>query len=369
MVMSAAIEARGLWKIYRSRFGRSVEALKGIDLRVEPGEIFGLLGPNGAGKTTTVKILLGLTRATAGESAIFGIPVGDPASRRRVGYLPEGHRFPGYLTARETLSIFGRMSGVAPGDLKRRIPALLERVRLSEWSEMRVRKFSKGMTQRLGVAAALVHEPDVLLLDEPTDGVDPVGRREIRDLLAQEAARGRAILLNSHLLSEVERVCGRVAVLRKGSVAAEGRIEDLTAASLTADAGANAVSRYKLVASGVDDALLGELRGTGASVERVNGHFDLTARDVAHLNAVVDRLRARGAELQELTPLRSSLEDVFVGLMAPGGERTEGESGRAGEGETSFTPSPRHPLTRSAGSAGQPSGEKFGDSSSSGREQ
>jgi ABC-2 type transport system ATP-binding protein len=282
-----------------------VIALNGFDLRVEPGEVFGLLGPNGAGKTTTVKILLGLTHATAGDASIFGIPVGDPESRRRVGYLPEGHRFPGYLTARETLAIFGRMSGLSPADASRRIPELLERVRLSDWANVRVKKFSKGMTQRLGLAAALVHEPDVLLLDEPTDGVDPVGRREIRDLLIEEAGKGRAILVNSHLLSEVERICGRVVVLRQGSVAAEGRIEDLTGAT----------SRYKLVASGVDEALLADLRGTGASIDRVNGHFDLTARDLAHLNALVDRLRSRGAQLQELSPVRSSLEDVFVDLV------------------------------------------------------
>src|SRR5438093_3953044 len=274
----SAIEARGLRKVYRSRLGgRSVEALTGIDLRVEPGEVFGLLGPNGAGKTTTVKILLGLTHATAGEASLLGIPVGDPESRRRVGYLPEGHRFPGYLTARQTLAIFGRMSGVDTSDLRARIPRLLERMRLSEWADVRVKKFSKGMTQRLGLAAALVHEPDVLLLDEPTDGVDPVGRREIRDLLLEEAGRGRAILPNSHLLSEVERVCGRVAVLRGGSSAAAGWIEELTA-----EGSSKAVSRYQLVATGVDDALLGELRGTGASVERVNGHLDLTARDIAH---------------------------------------------------------------------------------------
>jgi ABC-2 type transport system ATP-binding protein len=304
--MAPAIEARGLRKVYRSRFGgRAVEALAGIDLTVQPGEVFGLLGPNGAGKTTAVKVLLGLTHATAGSASLFGIPVGNPESRRRVGYLPEGHRFPGYLTARQTLSIFGRMSGMDGAALAGRIPTLLARVRLSDWADVRVKKFSKGMTQRLGLAAALVHEPDILLLDEPTDGVDPVGRREIRDLLQEEAGKGKAVLLNSHLLSEVELVCSRVAVLRRGSVAAEGRIDELTAAT----------ARYKLVASGVDEAMVAALSETGVTITRVNGHFDVTARDLEQLNALVDRLRVRGGLLQELSPVRASLEDVFVGLV------------------------------------------------------
>src|SRR5450830_1763552 len=227
--VTAAIEVRGLQKFYREGLGgREVRALAGIDFAVQPGELFGLLGPNGAGKTTTVKILLGLTHATSGEASLLGLPARAPESRRRVGYLPEGHRFPGYLTARQTLSVFGRMSGVGPDDLKRRIPALLERLRIAEWADVRVKRFSKGMTQRLGLASALVHEPEVLLLDEPTDGVDPIGRREIRDLLREEAAKGTTVLLNSHLLSEIELTCDRVAVLRKGTVAAEGRIADLT---------------------------------------------------------------------------------------------------------------------------------------------
>jgi ABC-2 type transport system ATP-binding protein len=197
------------------------------------------------------------------------------------------------------------MSGMDAAALRGRTGALLERVRLERWADVRVRKFSKGMTQRLGLAAALVHDPDVLLLDEPTDGVDPVGRREIRDLLQEEAARGKAILLNSHLLSEIERTCGRVAVLRNGRVAAEGSIESLTAKT----------SRYRLVATGVDERLLAAFRETGATIERVNGHFDLDARDLDHLNALVDRLRSSGGRLEELTPVRSSLEDVFVGLV------------------------------------------------------
>jgi ABC-2 type transport system ATP-binding protein len=307
--MAIPIEAAGLSKVYSTRFGsRRFTALEGLDLRVEQGQVFGLLGPNGAGKTTTVKILLGLTRPTTGRASLLGLAAADPESRRRVGYLPEGHRFPGYLTARQTLWTFGRMSGLDAGVLRRRAGELLDRVKLTAWADVRVKKFSKGMTQRLGLASALIHDPEVLLLDEPTDGVDPVGRREIRDLLREEAARGKTVLLNSHLLSEIERTCDRVAVLRAGKIAAAGRIEDLTAGG----------TRYKLVATGIDDALVAAFRETGASVERVNGHIDLTAKDLDHVNLLVDRLRAAGGKLQELAPVRSSLEDVFVDLVRAG---------------------------------------------------
>jgi ABC-2 type transport system ATP-binding protein len=330
--MSAAIEVRGLRKDYRAGLGgREVKALSGIDFAVEPGELFGLLGPNGAGKTTTVKILLGLTHATAGSAALLGRPVSDPESRRRVGYLPEGHRFPGYLTARQTLSIFGRMSGVAPRDLAARIPELLSRMKLSDWIDVRVKKFSKGMTQRLGLAAALVHEPEVLLLDEPTDGVDPVGRREIRDLLKDEAAKGRAILLNSHLLSEIELTCDRVAVLREGALAAEGTIEELTR---TGRETGDSSKVYRLVAAGLDEAMLAAFRATGASAERVNGHVKLTARDLQHLNELVDVTRARGVLLAELTPEKNSLEDVFVDLVKA-----------SPDAESPYSPSKKNGLT------------------------
>jgi ABC-2 type transport system ATP-binding protein len=305
-MVSSAIEASGLSKVFRSALSRRrVAALDRVDFRVEPGEIFGLLGPNGAGKTTAVKILLDLTRATRGQASILGLPTRDPESRRSVGYLPEGHRFPGYLTARQTLSVLGRMTGVARADLRRRGPELLERVGLSRWMDVRVKKFSKGMTQRLGLAAALVHEPRVLLLDEPTDGVDPVGRREIRDLLQEEARRGRAILLNSHLLSEIELTCGRVAILRNGRVAAQGRIDELTRAR----------AAYRLVAEPAGEDLVCGLRETGAAVLERDGSLEISVRDSEHLNEIVDRVRAGGARILELSPLRSSLEDVFVGLV------------------------------------------------------
>lgn len=298
-----SIDVRGLRKVYRAKVSRGrVTALDGIDLSVRPGELFGLLGPNGAGKTTTVKILLGLTHPTEGEAFIAGIPVSNPESRRSVGYLPEGHKIPNYLTARQALSIFGRMSGLDSETIKRRTIELLTALRIEQWIDVRVKKFSKGMTQRLGLAIALIHSPKVLLLDEPTDGVDPVGRREIRDLLREEAKKGTAVLLNSHLLSEMEMTCDRVAVLRNGKVVAAGTVDALTRRS----------AKYKLTATAYDDAVLAQF-----GAERVNGHVELSVADLQQLNAFVDQIRARGGLVSELAPLRSTLEDVFVDLVRP----------------------------------------------------
>jgi ABC-2 type transport system ATP-binding protein len=296
-----ALRAESLRKVY----GKRITALDGVSFDVQPGELFGLLGPNGAGKTTTVKILLGLTFPTEGRAFIHGIVSTNPESRRRVGYLPEGHRFPGYLTALETLSIFGRMSGVDPKTIRERGMPLLERLRIAQWANVRVKKYSKGMVQRLGIAAALIHDPDVLLLDEPTDGVDPVGRREIRDLLREEAAGGRAILINSHLLSEIELTCDRVAVLRKGKVAAHGTVDELTRKE----------PRYKLYVNTIDESLMSMLRDGGAAVERTNGNLVLGVRDVEHLNSLIDRTRESGTLITEISPVRSTLEDVFVDLI------------------------------------------------------
>jgi ABC-2 type transport system ATP-binding protein len=314
------IEVDRLRKVYRTALrAPKITAVDEVSFTVGAGELFGLLGPNGAGKTTTVKLLLGLTRATGGAARIAGLPVSDPESRRRVGYLPEGHKIPGYLTARQTMSIFGRMSGMDSAAIARRTDELLTRVGIGQWADVRVKKFSKGMTQRLGLATALVHSPNVLLLDEPTDGVDPVGRREIRDLLREEARQGTAVLLNSHLLSEIELTCDRVAVLRKGRVAAQGTIDELTRKSPT----------YKMVATPIDDSLLAAFRESGAGAEKVNGHLVLSVRDVEHLNALIDQVRSRGGILSELSPVRSTLEDVFVDLIRMNEPATDQQPGSA----------------------------------------
>ncbi len=304
-MMTTPIELSGLRKVYRAGLAGRITALDGVDLRVEKGEVFGLLGPNGAGKTTAVKVLLGLTFPTQGEARLLGIPSANRESRRRVGYLPEGHRFPGYLTPRQTLSIFGRMSGVPAEVLRSRIPTLLERVRLTAWIDVRVKRFSKGMTQRLGLAAALVHEPEVLLLDEPTDGVDPVGRREIRDILLAARAAGTTIFINSHLLSEVERTCDRVAILHRGRVIREGTVAGLTAPT----------HRFRLRLAGGAPPPAERLQGLGARVTNDDGAFEVEVPDLETLNRLIDTLRAERALIAELAPLRPELEDVFVEVI------------------------------------------------------
>ncbi|MFP6769847.1 MAG: ABC transporter ATP-binding protein, partial [Planctomycetaceae bacterium] len=214
------IRVNDLGKVYRDGWlrRRRIEALRDVSLEVGRGEIFGLLGPNGAGKTTLIKVLLGIVRKTAGEATLLGHPAGQRAGRKQVGYLPEGHRIPRHLTGNSALEFYGSLSGLAVSETRQRRQQLLETVGLSDWGRTSVTKYSKGMLQRLGLAQAMLHEPNLLILDEPTDGVDPVGRSEIRDVLNLLKSQGKTIFLNSHLLQEVELVCDRVAVLHKGEV-------------------------------------------------------------------------------------------------------------------------------------------------------
>jgi ABC-2 type transport system ATP-binding protein len=303
--VSATISVHGLVKVYRSR-RRRLRALDGVDLEVGPGEVFGLLGPNGAGKTTLVKIVLGLTRPTGGAVRIRGANPDHASARLRVGYLPEGHRFPGYLSGVAALRLFGRLAGVTEGVLDSRIPELLDLVGLADRGCDRIGRYSKGMTQRLGLAAALIDRPEVLLLDEPTDGVDPVGRRHIRDVLLAERERGTSILVNSHLLSEVERTCGRVAILDRGRVVREAAIDELTRGGL----------RFRVRAEGGVVEPATPVPGVGLT--RCNGYLDVEAESLDALNALLDALRRDGRLLTEVTPLGSDLEDVFVKLVGGG---------------------------------------------------
>jgi len=297
-----AIETQDLTKVYISRWKRrEVRAIDGVSLRVPRGTIFGLLGPNGAGKTTFVKTLLSAVRPTRGSALLFGRDASQPAARRPIGYLPENHRFPTYFTGAGMLDFYAALSGVEASRRKKLIPEQLELVGLSEWASMRIGKYSKGMLQRLGLAQALIHSPAILILDEPTDGVDPVGRRHIREILGRCEERGVTIFVNSHLLAEVETLCREVAILHKGKVALSGKMQDLTAGK-----------GYRLTVAHPPDALAEELRVRATSMAVRDGwmDFQFPSRELA--NGAVDLLRAGRCEIEALAPTTSTLEEVFV---------------------------------------------------------
>jgi len=279
-----------------------VKALQGVSVSVASGKIFGLLGPNGAGKTTFIKILLGLQRPDTGTATLFGIPASDPSARKHVGYLPENHRFPEFLTGAALLDYCGRLSGMRDKQTRlQRAEILLKRVKMWEWRSTRTKKYSKGMVQRLGLAQALLHDPQLIFLDEPTDGVDPIGRKEIRDLLLELKQEGKTIFLNSHLLSEVEMICDEVAILHKGQLLRQGTVHELT----TSD------KRYRLHAHIGDAELLQQIRTRATTAEAQNGHLDVVVSNVQSLNDVIDLLRQHQVLIQAIMPHRQSLEDSF----------------------------------------------------------
>jgi ABC-2 type transport system ATP-binding protein len=219
----SVVETREL----RKHYGR-IQALKGVSLAVERGQIYGLLGQNGAGKTTLIKILLGIAKKTDGDASLLGAPAGTTDIRRRVGYLPEDHQFPPYHTGYSLMEFYGTLYGVSKDDRRRKIPETLELVGIAGRMNSKIKTYSKGMKQRLGIAQSLLHDPEVIFLDEPTDGVDPLGRREIRELMGRLKEKGHTIFLNSHLLGEVELICDRVAILQRGELVREGTIAELT---------------------------------------------------------------------------------------------------------------------------------------------
>jgi ABC-2 type transport system ATP-binding protein len=302
---AAILSVRDLRKVYSKTFSRQgIAALDGVSLDVGRGSIFGLLGPNGAGKTTLVKVLLGLVRGHTGEARVFGLDPTNPASRRRIGYLPEAHRLPGHLTGRQLMKLFGRLSGASPQDVDTRTDALLERVGMAKAADRKVREYSKGMQQRIGLAQALVHRPELVFLDEPTDGVDPVGRKEIRELVLELKAQGVTLFVNSHLLLEVEALCDRLVIMDKGRILREGTIADLTPTT--------GVVRFEI---GVPRADLDRvLAGVGRDL-RVDGATFQLAIEKDGLDAAIDRLRAAGVSIRAIEPQRMNLEAAFLDLV------------------------------------------------------
>jgi ABC-2 type transport system ATP-binding protein len=283
------------------RYGK-IEALKGVSLSVQKGEIFGLLGQNGAGKTTLVKLLLGITRRTDGEAILLGEPAGTASVRRRVGYLPEDHRFPDYHTGYSLLDFYGALLDVPRSERHRRIPAMLEIVGLKGRMHTKIRTYSKGMKQRVGIAQAMFHNPDVIFLDEPTDGVDPVGRREIRDLMQKLKGEGKTIFLNSHLLGEVEQICDHVAILQAGEVVRQGDL-----ASLTRQRGLFVIG----LAEGQTFPAK-EVSNQGYDVTLNAGMYEIGLTDGQTIDPVVDLLRGRGLSIRHLVEKRQTLEDIFM---------------------------------------------------------
>jgi len=284
---------------------KKIEALRGVSINVEKGEIFGLLGQNGAGKTTLIKILLGITRATEGEARLLGEPAGMPGARRRVGYLPEDHRFPDYHTGYSLLEFYGTLLGMPRADRKRRIEEVLEMVGLKGRMHYKIRTYSKGMKQRAGIAQAIMHFPDVIFLDEPTDGVDPVGRREIRELLQQLRTRGTTIFVNSHLLGEVELICDRVAILQRGEVIRAGDIATLTKMQ----------GLFIIGLAPGQDFPVDEVAKQGYRVNAREPHWEVTLTDGQSIDPVVDLLRARGLNLRHLVEKRQTLEELFMSTV------------------------------------------------------
>ncbi len=291
------LDLRHVRKIYKGR----VEALRGIALEVPKGSVFGLLGPNGAGKSTLVKILTTVIRPTKCEGTMLGHPVGHKPTLRRIGYLPENARFPGYLSGRQVVEYSAGLAGIPSRRARPRVDELLELVGMKDWAQRKVRTYSKGMKQRVGLAQALVNDPELLFLDEPTDGVDPEGRREIRIIIDEMRSEGRTIFVNTHLLSELEQVADRVAILSKGEVVRAGDLMELTKARQEFEI---------VVASEIGEELAAALREKGATTE---------ARTVLSRGAnpevvqpLIDLLRARGAIIQSIQPKRMSLEELFL---------------------------------------------------------
>jgi ABC-2 type transport system ATP-binding protein len=299
-----AVDLLSVRKTYRNK----IQALRGVNIQVRAGEIFGLLGPNGAGKTTLVKIMMTVIRPDKAMGTILGRPIGNRRKLARIGYLPENHRFPSYLTGEQVLDYFGALSHMPRRQRAERARILLEQVGMARWATTRVSKYSKGMLQRLGLAQALINDPDLVVLDEPTDGLDPMGRRDVRAMLLELKHRGKTIFLNSHLLSELEMVCDRVAILVAGYVARQGTLSELTEHTL----------EYRVAAAGDLAPIQPRIEDLGGRVEQ--GAILIRGHDVEQVNRLIDLLRDNRCLIESVEPRRFGLEEVLVEVMGAADE-------------------------------------------------
>ncbi len=327
------IEVEGLTKHYREGWirRRRLEVLKGLTFTVGPGEVFGMLGPNGAGKTTFIKILLGIVRKSGGKATLLGHAAGSRRARRHVGYLPENLRIARHHTALSALQYYGQLNGLSPSVIRKRGESLLQLVGLAHRAGDSVTKYSKGMLQRLGLAQALLHEPQVVILDEPTDGLDPVGRSHVRNVLQQLKQQGKTVFVNSHILQEVELVCDRVAILDKGIVRYVGPVANITGDSATQGAASGAIPAELLGTGGQLevqfelqgrlDVMQAALGGQGDSLwdQTPQGTIRVTQRfaEQAEVDQRIDRLRQMNVSIVGIVRRRLTLEDAFLAIVEP----------------------------------------------------
>lgn len=281
-----------------------VTVLTDISLSVRRGEIFGFLGHNGAGKTTTMKVLLGLLRATSGKVELLGLPAETVSVRSRIGYLPESPYFYDYLTAEEFLSFYGKLAGLDRETIRKRIPELLDRVSLTEARNRQLRKFSKGMLQRIGLAQALIHDPELIILDEPMSGLDPVGRKEVRDLILALRDQGKTVFFSTHIISDVEMVCDRVGILARGKMLALGRIEDLV--------NEHVARSVEVVCDRVVGDDLHDIKQLATRILQRGERCLIILPGQDHLEKVLAVLRQAGGKLVSVIPHKGSLEEIFL---------------------------------------------------------
>jgi len=322
--MPPAIQIEDLTKDYAVGFWRKrpYRALDRLSLVVEPGEVFGFLGPNGAGKTTTLKLLMQLIFPSSGRADILGQPVGHVATRQRIGYLPENPYFYDYLTAEELLEYFAQLFGYDAAERRKRVASLLDRVGIGAERRLQLRKFSKGMVQRIGIAQALINDPEVIFLDEPMSGLDPLGRRDVRSLILQLRDQGRTVFFSSHILADAETLCSRVAIVAGGRLAASGKLSDMLAFE---------VRGWELVISDATPEIVARVAPVvRKTTDLSHGRYALELALDHPPERVMSDLNAVGARLVSINPIRDTLEDFFVRRVAEAGSaRQNPEAARA----------------------------------------